>query len=180
MNSTLMNLNGQMSKRLIALFTMLSVCIFISFEAEAGRIRLRKVKEAPKTCTTMSEDHYLSKPSKKIFGTLRNSLVLEDSVLIVDDLGKKVCQWSYDKWLGFGDLTQYQFFINEQKNELIPYAKVDEGYLVAKVNLESCELGDIESVDQLSLPRCEMSKASKFRKKSKKNRRSTVGQVTSG
>ena len=143
-------------------------------KAEAGRIRLRKVKEAPKTCSTMAEDQYLSKPDKRILGTLKNSLIFEDDITVVDDLGKKVCQWSYDNWTSYGDLSQFQFFINEQKNELIPFQKNENGYLVSKIDLSNCEMNDLKVVQELQLPKCESSKK-RTKLRTKKSKHTVAG-----
>lgn len=126
----------------------------LSFEVNAARIRNRKVKEAPKTCTTMSEDLYLSRPSKRIYGTLKNSLVFSEKIMVIDDLGKKSCEWGYDQWFSLGDLTKYKYFINEYKNEFFPYVKTDQGYQLVKIDLETCDIAEIEQVEQLNFPDC--------------------------
>lgn len=150
------------------LLLSLSLILFIS-SAEAGRIRLRKVKDAPKTCTIMDEDRFLTRSSKRIFGTLRNSVIIEDNVVVVNDLGQKICLWSYDKLLPFGDLSQYKFYIDEYKNTLIPFKKDKKEIFYSKINLNDCEIGEVRAASDFDLPRCE--KPSKKSKKSSKSKR---------
>lgn len=139
-----------------------------TFAAEAGRIRMRKVKDAPKVCTVMDEDKHLSRDSKRIFGTLRNSVIVEDKISIVDDLGKKICQWPVDKWQPLGDLSKYSFYIDEQRNALYPYMKGDNQYQFVKISLNDCEFGELQTTDKLELPKCEIVKKKKSRSKSKR------------
>jgi len=145
--------------------------LFITFlfifgldQAQAGRIRLRKVKDAPKTCSVMDEDHYLTRTNKRIFGTLRNSVILEDDVSVVNDLGQKVCQWSYEKLNSLGDLNKYKFYIDEYKNKLIPFSKDKNQVRYSMIDLNDCEVGEVQTADNFDLPKCES--------KSKKNKKS--------
>lgn len=139
-----------------------------TFAAEAARIRMRKVKDAPKVCSVMDEDKLLSRNSKRIFGTLRNSIILENDISVVDDLGKKICQWPTDKWHPLGDLNKYSFYIDEQRNALYPYMKGNNQYQFMKISLDDCELGEIQTADKLELPKCESKKSKKVRSKSKR------------
>ena len=147
--------------------------IFIFGELSfAGRIRLRKVKEDPKVCAHMTEDSYLSRKNRKVYGTLRNSLIIEDQVLVVDDLGQKICQWPSEKWATMGDLTKYKFYIDEKRNKIYSYLKVAEAnqYQVAEVDINNCQLGSLQMVESLDLPKCEKAKKAKVRSsKSKKS-----------
>lgn len=141
--------------------SIVSLILAFHFSAQAGKIKLRKVKEDPKVCTVMSEDKLLSKSNKRIYGTLRNSMIFDDNISMVNDLGKKVCQWSYDKWLPLGDLTKYTYYIDEQRNKLYSYTKIENQYRMVKVDLENCELGEPQTTAQLDLPKCEKQKKSK-------------------
>lgn len=146
----------------LALLASLFVFSFSEF-SEAGRIRLRKVKESPKVCAHMVEDNYLSRKNRKVYGTLRNSLIIEDQVLVVDDLGQKICQWPSEKWATMGDLTKYKFYIDEKRNKIYSYLKNAEAnqYQVAEVDINNCQLGSLQTVSDLDLPRCEKTKKSK-------------------
>lgn len=139
-----------------------------TFAAEAGRIRMRKVKDAPKVCSVMDEDKLLSRNSKRIYGTLRNSIILDNDISIVNDLGKKICQWPTDKWQALGDLAKYTFYIDEQRNALYPYMKDSNQYQFVKISLDDCELGELQTTDKLELPKCEVKKSKKSRSKSKR------------
>ena len=56
-----------------------------------ARIRLRKVKDPPRTCSVMKKDELLSRPSKPIWSTERHSVVISDEITLLNDLGVKVC-----------------------------------------------------------------------------------------
>ena len=146
----------------LALFTSFILFFFVEVGL-AGRIRLRKVKEAPKVCAHMVEDNYLSRKNRKVYGTLRNSLIFEDQVLVVDDLGQKICQWPNEKWAPLGDVTKYKFYIDEKRNKIYSYLKNAEAnqYQVAEVDINNCQLGSLQTVHDLDLPRCEKVKKSK-------------------
>ena len=73
-------------------------------QAEAGRIVNRRVKDAPKVCAVMQEDKFLSKEKKQVFGTLKHSVVIEDNISILNDLGKKECQWPFEKLNAYGSI----------------------------------------------------------------------------
>lgn len=150
-------------KLILSLWIVISFCI----AAEAGRIRMRKVKDAPKVCSVMEEDKLLSRGNKRIFGTLRNSVILENDISIVNDLGKKICQWPSDKWQALGDLSKFTFYIDEQRNALYPYMKNDGQYQFVKISLDDCELGELQATDKLELPKCESKKKSRPRSKRK-------------
>lgn len=126
---------------------------------------MRKVKDAPKVCSVMEEDKLLSRGSKRIFGTLRNSIILENDISIVNDLGKKICQWSVNKWQSLGDLSKYSFYIDEQRNALYPYMKMQNQYQFVKISLDDCELGEVQAADKLDLPKCESKKKSRSKSK---------------
>ncbi len=128
---------------------------------------MRKVKDAPKVCSNMEEDKLLSRGNKRIFGTLRNSVVLENDISIVNDLGKKICQWPTDKWQSLGDLSKYSFYIDEQRNALYPYMKAENQYQFVKISLDDCALGELQTTDKLELPKCEMKKKSRSKSKRK-------------
>lgn len=147
------------------LILSLWIVISFTFAAEAGRIRMRKVKDAPKVCSVMEEDKLLSRGNKRIFGTLRNSVILENDISIVNDLGKKICQWPTNKWQSLGDLSKYSFYIDEQRNALYPYMKMQNQYQFLKISLDDCELGEMQATDKLELPKCEAKKKSRSKSK---------------
>ena len=156
------------------------ICSFASL-GEA-KIRLRKVKDEPKTCTKMKVDEFLSRPEKKIFGTLKNSVVIEDDIVVVGDLGKKLCSWSLDQfseklninspsqsnenpdhsWTG-----QVQFYIDEYKNVLVPFIKKDQGYKQAIISLSTCDFEKTSYTEEPQFPKCDPPKKSSKKKKKK-------------
>ncbi|MES2803078.1 MAG: hypothetical protein V4654_11340 [Bdellovibrionota bacterium] len=155
-----------MKSNLLLRIAILFTIVFSTMAAEAGRIRLRKVPVAPKVCANMSEDKYLSRDSRRIFGTLRSSVIIEQDISLVDDLGKKICQWPTNRWQALGDLSKYTFYIDEQRNALYPYMKAENQYQFVKISLDDCSLGEVQMTDKLELPKCEVKK--KARSKSKR------------
>ncbi len=147
--------------------------------AQAGesRIRMNKVKEAPKVCKVMAEDSMLSRDGKKVFGTLRHSLVFEraenlESVSLIKDKGEKICQWQGSQWEeilknnGFENMTNFKYHIDEYKEILYPYAtKADGSYFVMNIPFSGCGLDDQATREKLEIPKCIVPK-----KKSKKRR----------
>ncbi len=163
------------------LVLLTSLILFLFTEvSEAGRIRLRKVKETPKVCAHMVEDNYLSRRNRKVYGTLRNSLIFEDQVLVVDDLGQKICQWPNEKWAPLGDVTKYKFYIDEKRNKIYSYLKNAEAnqYQVAEVDINNCQLGSLNTVSDLDLPRCEKIKKIKSKSKSKTVAKNSKGKAS--
>lgn len=156
-----------MKSNLLLRIAILFSIVFSAMAAEAGRIRMRKVKDAPKVCATMSEDKFLSRGGKRIFGTLRNSVIIEQDISLVNDLGKKICQWSTNRWEALGDLSKYNFYIDEQRNALYPYTKADSQYQFIKISLDDCSISDIQTTDKLELPKCESKKKVRSRSKRK-------------
>jgi len=144
------------------------VLAFTSFSE--ARIVNRKVKEAPRTCATMKEDTYLSRDSKRIFGTLRSSVIIENQIRVVDDLGKKICDWPIEKLSQVGNPLDFNFYIDEYKNRLYPHVKKEDGYVVMTVNLEDCSLAETALIESLDFPKCE--KPLKKKRSSKKKRKS--------
>ncbi|MFN3453488.1 MAG: hypothetical protein ACK41T_00910 [Pseudobdellovibrio sp.] len=129
--------------------------------SEAARIRMRKVKEYPKVCEVMEEDKFLSRSDRRIYSTLRNSVIFDSDVSLVNDLGKKICLWSYDKWIPLGDLSKYKYYIDEPKNILYSYAQLDNQYHVARISLDDCTISEVEITDKLELPKCEKKKSNR-------------------
>ncbi len=127
----------------------------------------RKVKEAPRVCAPMKEDSYLSRNGKRIFGTLRNSVIITDDISVVDDLGRKICQWPLEKFVQYAEPGSYDFYIDEYKNRLYPHVKKDNGFFVVSVNLDDCSMADTSYLEKLDFPKCE-----KPKKKNRKRRRS--------
>lgn len=156
--------------------SILFICLFIVQFSEA-KIRLRKVKEAPKTCKTMVEDSFLSRKDKKVLGTLRHSVLIEDddedqSITLVKDKGEKICQWDLEQWSAIQqtnrlpDIRFFSFYIDEYKNVIYPYVqKKDKSYFVMSVPINTCDLSVQQTNAKLELPKCE--KPSK-KKRSKK------------
>ncbi|MGZ3691064.1 MAG: hypothetical protein ACXVAX_06160 [Pseudobdellovibrio sp.] len=155
--------------------------ILLSFDvAHAGRIRNRKVKEAPKSCKLMQEDPMLSRDGKTVFGTLRHSLIfekneMEDSVSLVKDKGEKICEWSGDKWNqvlknnGVENIIGFKYHVDEFKEVLYPYVrKADGSYFMVSIPFSSCSLDNQVTREKLELPKCETAKKSKKKKSKKK------------
>lgn len=156
-----------MKSNLLLRIAILLTIMSTTLAAEAGRIRLRKVPIAPKVCANMDEDKFLSRGGKRIFGTLRNSVIIEQDISLIDDLGKKICQWPTDKWQAYGDPTKFNFYIDEQRNALYPYMKSDAAYQFIKISLDDCSIGELQTTDKLELPKCEVKKKSRARSKRK-------------
>ncbi len=137
----------------------------------SARIVNRRVKEAPKVCAVMTEDKLLSKNEKQVFGTLKHSVVIEDNVSVINDLGKKQCQWNFEKLNAYGNVDAFNFYIDEYKNYIYPYIKtLDNKYTMLKISLATCEIEDTYAYEKLEFPKCEKpvkprkSKASKKKK----------------
>lgn len=144
--------------------------ISISFSAEAGRIRLRKVKDAPRSCAVMKEESSLSRADKKILGTEKNSVVIDDTVSVVGDLGNKLCEWPKEKFSEIGeDAKKMSFYIDEFKNILVVYQKSKTGLQQVQINLDNCQFDQLRTLSEVSLPKCDPpKKAKKIHKKKKK------------
>jgi hypothetical protein len=151
--------------------------VLIAYNSEAGRIRLHKVKEAPKVCRLMEEDRMLSRDGKKVYGTLRHSLVFEksenlDSVSLIKDKGEKICQWSGTEWdevlknNGLNESAKFKYQIDEYKEHLYPYvAKSDGSYFVMNIPFSGCSLESQSTIAKLELPKCEVPKKAKRKKR---------------
>jgi hypothetical protein len=127
-------------------FIICTTFMLLSFSyATAARIRNHKVKEAPKSCQLMREDASLSCDNKRVLGTLRHSLVIENSedsksITLVKDKGEKLCQWSLEDWSSIQkanllpELDQFKFHIDEYKEILHPYVKkADNSYFLMSI-----------------------------------------------
>ena len=148
------------------------------FQFSEAKIRLRKVKEAPKACKTMEEDSFLSRKEKKVLGTLRHSVLIEDdaseqSITLVKDKGEKICQWELSEWSAIQqdnklpDIQAFKFYIDEYKNVIYPYVqKKDKSYFVMSVPIQTCDLTSQQTYAKLDLPKCE--KPTRAKKRSKK------------
>ncbi len=147
--------------------------ISISFSAEAGRIRLRKVKDAPRSCGIMKEESSLTRTNKKILGTEKNSVVIDDTVSVVGDLGNKLCEWPKEKFSEIGeDAKKMSFYIDEFKNILVVYQKNEKQKITQRsiqqvqINLDNCQFDQLRTLSEVSLPKCDPpKKAKKSRKK---------------
>lgn len=161
-----------------ALFLLLIFCANLDI-ADAARIRNRKVKEAPKTCSHLNEDSYLSREDKKVLGTKRHSLIIEQSegdetVSLIKDKGEKICQWKTKDWIdisNYKDVNDFKFYIDEYKGALYPYFKDEstDSYRMRKISLNDCVIGEVEELKQFKLPKCEKPKRS-IRSRSKAKR----------
>ncbi len=150
------------------------ILIFISSIYSDARIRLRKVKEAPRVCQVMKEDQYLSRPEKKILGTEKNSLIFDGAVTLIGDLGHKQCEWPLDKFAVFQEPRTANYYIDEFKNVLIAYKKVQVESSNQKIvqqlqiNVENCQISDLSTLSEPVLPKCDPPKKGKKKKKSTK------------
>lgn len=165
----------------------LSVCL----PAEAARIRNRKVREAPRSCRLMSEDSFLSRRDKKVLGTLRHSLIIENSedartVTLIKDKGEKICEWKLEQWQSIEadnklpEVTDFKFHVDEYKEILYPYVrKADGSYFLLKVPFKTCELSDQSTKAKLELPKCEPPKKKSRKKRGSSKKKKTI-KKTSG
>ena len=158
-------------KNILTLLVFITAMLMFENQAEAGRIVNRRVKEAPKVCAVMKEDKPLSKEKKQVFGTLKHSVVIENNVSILNDLGKKECQWPFEKLNIYGDIGTFNYYIDEYKNYIYPYFKNTEkdGYTMLKVSLATCEIEDSFDNDKLEFPKCSKPPAAKRSKSKKKS-----------
>lgn len=158
---------------------ILNVIVFGAFQAEAGRIRNRKVKEAPKICGLMQEDVHLTRDGKMVYGTLRHSLVFENddqmnNISLVKDKGEKICQWQSTVWNNILKNNQvehqmnFKYYIDEYKEILYPYVqKADKSYFIMTIPFSTCSLEQQVTRADLSLPKCEIPKKTKKKSKAK-------------
>ena len=155
----------------------------VSSDYVEARIRMRKVKEAPKVCKVMQEDVFLSRDGKKVYGTLRHSLIIENSeennnVSLVKDKGEKICQWTNADWNqvlknnGVENLINFKYHIDEYKEVLYPYAqKADGSYFVWSIPFKDCLLDDQKTLAKLELPKCETPKKKSRQRTTKKKKK---------
>lgn len=163
--------------RLILTVTVLlsSVILTHSVEVEA-RIRMNKVKDAPKTCKVMGEDPYLSRPYRRVWVTQRSSVVVdrENLVVLVDDLGRKICDWKSDDFEALGNLQDFRFYIDEYKEMFYPFVKREEGgFLRIDVPFKTCSLSKQQATEQVDLPKCTPPPTKKAKRSSKRRPAST-------
>jgi hypothetical protein len=158
-------------KNILPILTVVGVFLMLTPQADAGRIVNRRVKDAPKVCAVMKEDKFLSKENKQVFGTLKHSVVIEDNISILNDLGKKECQWPFEKLNIYAEVDSFNYYIDEYKNYIYPYFKNVEknSYTMLKVSLATCEIEDSYDNDKLEFPKCSKPPAAK-KSKSKKKR----------
>lgn len=161
--------------RLILVISILFSSVFLN-----AKIRLRKVKDAPRTCTVMKEDPLLSRANKKIFGTEKNSIVIDDGISLVGDLGHKLCSWPMASFTNLGEIKKTSFYIDEYKNILIAFQKVQAAdQQVSKqtsvrqiqINIDNCQLGELKNFTEATFPKCvppKSKKKSKAKAKTKK------------
>lgn len=155
------------------MLTRIVICLFLSvfvFSAEA-RIRLRKVKEAPKTCQILKEDPLLSRPDKKVLSTERHSLIFEDTISLVRDKGEKICSWRMSEFDSLAPVDQFQFFIDEYKEVLYSYTKnADQSYFIMTIPFATCSLETKVTLPEFQPPKCEKPKKKSSSKKRKKKK----------
>lgn len=151
--------------------TLFVMCLFGLLATANARIRLRKVKDPPKTCVVMKEDELLSRKDKLVWGTERNSVVVDESeVTVVNDLGQKICEWDKASFASIGNVEDFRFYIDEYKNLIYPYfVKNASEVTMLKVPLQTCDLKDQRTLASLEIPKCEKPKKVS-RKSSKKNK----------
>lgn len=150
------------------------ILIFITSIYSDARIRLRKVKDAPRVCQVMKEDQFLSRPEKKILGTEKNSLIFDGAVTLIGDLGQKQCEWPLEKFAVFQEPRNANYYIDEFKNILVAYKKVQVESSSQKIvqqlqiNVENCQISNLSTLSEPSLPKCDPPKKGKRKKKSTK------------
>lgn len=156
---------------MIALFLILISCL----NSEA-RIRLRKVKDAPRVCQIMKEEPFLSRPEKKILGTEKNSLVFDTSITLIGDLGQKQCEWPIETFSIFEEPKSAQYYIDEFKNILVAFKKMpapQAGSNIVQqlqINVDSCQISEASTLTDPSFPKCDPPKKGKKKKKSTKGK----------
>lgn len=134
---------------------VLLLILLNNYQYSEARIRLRKVKDSPKTCAFMKEDSLLSRPAKPVWSTERHSLVVADDITLVNDLGQKVCTWDKNLFLNLGEITKFRFYIDEYKEVIYPYLETKgAGYLMIKTPFKSCSLDDKSKSESLDFPKC--------------------------
>lgn len=161
--------------------------VFLHFDVSAARIRMHKVKEAPRSCKTMQEDMFLSRPEKTVLATPRHSLLIEKNdqenvITLVKDKGEKVCQWTLDLWQSIQnenklpDLVKFKFHIDEYKNNLYPYVKkADNSYFMMKIPIATCDLAEQLTTASLDIPKCEAPKKNRRPASRSKKKRTKSG-----
>ena len=163
--------------------TLVLLMTVLCLDFAEARIRMRKVKEAPRVCKVMQEDLFLSRDGKKVLGTLRHSLVFENSaensnVSLVKDKGEKICQWSFEEWNQVlknnhvENLINIKYHIDEFKEILYPYAKKADGsYFIWSISFKDCSLADQKTLAKLELPKCEAPKKKNRKRTTKKKKK---------
>ncbi len=159
---------------------MFVVLMIIScFDHAEARIRMRKVKEAAKTCDFMMEDKLLSRPTKRVYSTERHSLIVEETVTLIKDKGEKICEWSLAEWSTNVPGANFNFYIDEFKGILYPYAKKSDGFVATmQVALSDCQLTLKNNVEKFEKPACERPKKVSRKKKSKKAKTTKATKAT--
>lgn len=164
--------------------SFLMVAFFL--QATEARIRNRKVKEAPRVCKLMTEDNFLTRKDKKVLGTLRHSVIIEDSaetrtVTLVKDKGEKVCQWKLEQWESIRndnklpEINDFKFHIDEYKEILYPYVKkADASYFMMTIPLKSCALSEQTTKVKLEIPKCEPPKKARKKKTTTTKKKKTT------
>ena len=154
-----------------ALFVALLICSF-SVPSNA-RIRLRKVKEAPRVCQNMQEDKLLSRKDKKVLSTERHSVIFEDTVSLVRDKGEKICSWRASEFDSLGAIDQFKFYIDEYKEVLYSYIKnPDESFLIITTPFSTCSLETRVTLPEFQQPKCDIPKKKKTSARRKKKKAS--------
>lgn len=152
---------------MLSRLTLCAVLFAFSFHAEA-RIRLRKVKEAPKTCQHLKEDKLLSRDEKRVLSTERHSLIFEDNISLVRDKGEKICSWRATEFDSLVPVDQFQFFIDEYKEVLYSYVRnADGSYLILTTPFATCSLETRVTLPEFHPPTCEKKSKKKATKKAK-------------
>lgn len=152
--------------------TLFVMCLFGLLATANARIRLHKVKDPPKSCAVMKEDELLSRKDKLVWGTERNSVIVDDAeITIVNDLGQKICEWNKASFAAFGNVDDFRFYIDEYKNLIYPYIdNKGTGVTMLTVPLQTCSLNDQRTLASLEMPKCDKPKKVSRRSSRRKNK----------
>ncbi len=147
---------------------IIGLLLIFGLKVEA-KIRLRKVKDSQRTCAVMKEDLLLSRPAKPVWSTERHSIVVADDILLVNDLGQKICTWDKAQFSTLGEITKFRFYIDEYKEIIYPYiADKDKGFIFVTTPFKSCSLEKSVNVSKVEYPKCEKPKRAGKNSKKKK------------
>src|SRR3989344_749947 len=154
----------------LSLVILIISATLLASESEA-RIRMRKIKDTPKTCTVMKEDPLLSRPAKPVWSTERHSVVISNQVTLVNDLGVKVCSWNKDLFTEVADVNTFRFYIDEYKEVIYPHVDQKErGFVMFQAEFKDCVLGKKPTTVRAEFPVCKKPKKKKKTSKKRTNK----------